>query len=416
MTTLLVVVGIALTLSFIASLLEAILLSASLAYIADLDEAGDPTGRILAAMRERPDDAIVALLTLKTICQTLGSVVAGALAFQIWGDARVAAFCLFLTLTILILSETVPKTMGANHWRALASIGARGIALTVWLMTPLTVPLRLLDRFIGAEGSGAQRVSRAEFEAMTEIDRRQSGLDEDEWEVVTNMMNLDQVTVGEVMTPRIEMVAIPIDAMVNEAMDAMLEEGHLRIPVFSDTIDHIVGVLLARDLWRADREGIQHIREIVRPATFVPFSKPVEDLLRQMREQRIKMAIVLDEYGGTAGLVTLEDLVEEIIGEIQDEHEQEALPFEEEMEGQVRIRGEVALWEVNERFGLDLPENVYDTLGGFVFGQIGRIPDIDDEVETEAGAFRVVAMDGRRITRVAFLPKSPGGDDADVAD
>jgi putative hemolysin len=157
------------------------------------------------------------------------------------------------------------------------------------------------------------------------------------------------------------------------------------------------------------------IRDIVRPATFVPFTKPVEDLIRQMRELRIKMAIVLDEFGGTAGLVTLEDLVEEIIGEIHDEHEQEPLPFEEAMEGQVRIRGEVALWEVNERFGLDLPEDVYDTLGGYVFGQIGRIPGVNDEVEIEGGRFRVVAMDGRRITRVAFIP-IPAGPSRDEDD
>lgn len=212
------------------------------------------------------------------------------------------------------------------------------------------------------------------------------------------------------MTPRIDMVAVPIESGVEQAMEVMLEEGHLRIPVFSESIDHIVGVLLARDLWRADREGIEYIRDIVRPATFVPFSKPVEDLLREMRELRIKMAIVLDEYGGTAGLVTLEDLVEEIIGEIHDEHEQEPLPFEEEKEGEIRIRGEVALWEVNERFDLDLPEDVYDTVGGFVFGQIGRIPEIDDEVITEGGTFRVVAMDGRRITRVAFTPAPPPED------
>jgi putative hemolysin len=275
-------------------------------------------------------------------------------------------------------------------------------------MRPVTTPLRLIDRLIGFRGSEAQRVSRAEFEAMAEIERRQGALDEEEWEVVTNIINLDQVLVGEVMTPRTDMVAIDIDASVNAAMDLMLEEGHLRTPVYRETIDRIVGVLLARDLWRAAREGIHQIREIVRPATFVPYTKPVEDLIRQMREQRIKMAIVLDEFGGTAGLVTLEDLIEEIIGEIQDEHEQEPLPFEDAMEGEVRIRGEVPLWEVNERFDLDLPEDVYDTLGGFVFGQLGRIPDVGDEVPTQGGRFRVVAMDGRRVTRVAFLQDAPG--------
>jgi putative hemolysin len=127
-----------------------------------------------------------------------------------------------------------------------------------------------------------------------------------------------------------------------------------------------------------------------------------------MRQQRIRMAIVLDEFGGTAGLVTLEDLIEEIIGEIQDEHEQEPLPFEEEMQGEVRIRGDVPLWEVNERFGLALPEELYDTIGGFVFGELGRIAEEGDEVGVTGGCFRVVAMDGRRIDRVAFRREEPG--------
>jgi CBS domain containing-hemolysin-like protein len=125
------------------------------------------------------------------------------------------------------------------------------------------------------------------------------------------------------------------------------------------------------------------------------------------------MAIVLDEFGGTAGLVTLEDLIEEIIGEIQDEHEQEPLPFEEEMQGEVRIRGDVSLWEVNERFGLELPEELYDTIGGFVFGELGRIAEEGDEVGVPGGCFRVVAMDGRRIDRVAFrLDEPPEAEEA----
>jgi putative hemolysin len=408
MTELSVVIGVALILSFYCSLLEAVLLSASLSYITELEEAGDRAGLVLARLRERPDAALFSLHTLNTIAIGLGAAIAGARAFQIWQDARVAAFCLLLTLAILLFAEVLPKSVGATHWRRLAHFAARGIPTTIWLLRPITAPLEVLDGMIGVRGSASQRVSRAEFEAMVEIERRQGGLDEEEWEVVANVMNLDQVTVGEVMTPRIGMVAIPVESTVSEAMDLMLEEGHLRMPVFSGSIDRVVGILLARDLWRAAREGIREIRSIIRQPTFIPFTKPVEDLIRQMREQRIKMAIVLDEFGGTAGLVTLEDLVEEIIGEIQDEHEQEPLPFEEEMEGEIRIRGEVPLWEVNERFDLDLPEDVYDTLGGYVFGQIGHIPDVGDEVAARGGRFRVVAMDGRRITRVAFISGEPG--------
>jgi putative hemolysin len=135
-----------------------------------------------------------------------------------------------------------------------------------------------------------------------------------------------------------------------------------------------------------------------------PQTKPVEELIREMRLQRVKMVVVLDEFGGTAGIVTMEDLVEQIVGEIQDEHEQEPLPFEEELEGEIRVRGDVALWEVNERFDLSLPEDQYDTIGGYVFGRLGRIAEVGDEVEVEGFVFRVVAMDGRRIERVAFAP------------
>ena len=414
MTTLVLVLGAALAFAFFSSLLEAILLSASLSYIADLDEEGDPVGRALAHMREDPVAPLLALSTLRTIAITAGSILSGVIAYQLWDG--IAWFCAGAVLLALVIGEVLPRTIGSSHWRNLAPLAARSIPFLRRLMTPLTAPLRLLDRILAAQGREDQRLSKAEFEAMAEIDRRQAGLEEEEWEVVTNVMNLDQVTVGEVMTPRIEMVAIAVDASVGEAMDLMLEEGHLRIPIFGESVDHIAGILLARDLWRADREGISHISGIVRPATFVPSSKRVEDLLREMRELRTKMAIVLDEYGGTAGLVTLEDLVEEIIGEIQDEHEQEPLPFEEDADGEIRIRGEVQLWEVNERFSLDLPEDVFDTIGGFVFGQIGRIPALDDTVETESGSFRVIAMDGRRVTRVAFVPHTSAADEDAEAD
>jgi putative hemolysin len=226
--------------------------------------------------------------------------------------------------------------------------------------------------------------------------------------VVTNVMNLDEVKVGEVMTPRTSIVAVPIDATLENAQAVMLEEGHMRLPVYEGSIDHIVGILLARDLWRAARERVGELREIVRTPRFVPASKPVEDLIKEMRKERIKMAIVLDEFGGTAGLVALEDLIEEIIGEIQDEHEMEPLPFEATASGELRIAGTVPVWEVNERYKLELPEDFYDTIGGFIFGQLGRIAVEGDEVRVAGGVFRVVGMDGRRIDRVAFFPDAGG--------
>jgi CBS domain containing-hemolysin-like protein len=190
----------------------------------------------------------------------------------------------------------------------------------------------------------------------------------------------------------------------------MLDRGHLRLPVYQETLDHVVGLVLARDLWQALQDGLTEVRQILRPVPFAPSSKRVEDLIPEMRQERTKMAIVVDEFGGTAGLVTLEDLIEEIIGEIQDEHENEPLDFLELSGGRVRAWGGVPLREAIEELGFTLgtdEEEGYDTLGGFVFGRLNRIPVVGDQVELENGTLRVVRMRGRRVEYLVFTPREP---------
>lgn len=411
MTTLLLVVGISLGISFMCSILEAVLLSISHSYVAVLQERAHPAGALLARMRANIDEPIAAILTLNTIAHTVGAAMGGAMALEVFGNRWVALFSAVLTLVILVFSEILPKTIGATFWQSLAPLTARILRWMILLMKPVLIPLSLFNRLITPRSRTRSTVSRAELEVLAEIGRREGTIDQDEWEVMTNVMNLDEVRVGQVMTPRTQIIAIPVDAPLGEAQRVMLEEGHLRLPVFEGTIDRVVGVLLARDLWRAATESVSDLRAVLREPTFVPESKPVEDLIREMRRQRIKMAIVLDEFGGTAGLVTLEDLIEEIVGEIQDEHELEPLPFEEEVEGETRINGSVSVAEVNERFDLSLPEESYETLGGYVFGTLGRIAVVGDEVPVAGGVLRVVAMDGRRIERLALITKAAGGVD-----
>lgn len=403
MTTLVAVIGLSLALSFLCSILEAVLLSTTHAFVGVLEERGERAGRILAHMRERIDEPIAAILTLNTIAHTIGASVGGALALQVFGSQWVALFSVLLTLAILILSEILPKTIGATYWQALARPTAYVLSAMIFVMKPILIPLSLISRLISPQGERRPTVSRAELEVLAEIGRREGALDEEEWQVVTNIMNLDRVRVGEVMTPRTQIVAVPVDSTVEHAKHVMITEGHLRMPVYEETIDRVVGILLARDLWSADLEGVTDLRTVMRAPRFVPASKPVEDLIREMRRERIKMSIVLDEFGGTAGLVTLEDLIEEIVGEIQDEHEIEPPPFEQAKHGEVYVAGNVAVWEVNERFELDLPEDLYDTIGGFVFGELGRVARVGDEVRVPQGRFRVETMDGRRIARLAFV-------------
>lgn len=409
MTTLLVVIGLALTISFACSVLEAVLLSTSHSFIAVLRERGDRAGALLADMRESIDQPIAAILTLNTIGNTMGAAVGGGLALRLFGDKWIALFSALLTLAVLMFSEILPKTLGARYWQRLAKPTAYVVRALMFAMKPILVPLAYFNRLITPRGLGVPKVSRAELEALAEMGRLEGEIDQDEWQVVSNVMNLDRVKVSQVMTPRTAMVAIPVETSVKEAQRVMVDEGRLRLPVYEETIDRVVGILLARDLWRADRDGVQDIQAVMRSPRFVPGSKIVEDLLTEMRSERIKMVIVLDEFGGTAGLVTLEDLIEEIVGEIHDEHEHEPLPFEEATNGELLIGGGVAVHDVNERCDLDLPEDVTDTIGGYVFGRLGRVAVVGDEISVQGGRFRVGSIEGRRIRIVSFRKDSRSG-------
>jgi putative hemolysin len=408
MTTLFTVLGVALATSFLCSILEAVFLSVTHSHIAVLQERGEWTGHWLAAAQKKVDEPIAAILTLNTIAHTVGAALGGAMAAEVFGSAWVGLFSAILTLIILLLTEIVPKTVGATYWRRLAKPTAYVLRFLVVVMKPILVPLRLFSSLLTPR-SERPTISRAELEVMAEIGLREGTLDEDEWQVVTNIIRLDEISLGEVMTPRTDMIAVPVEATVEQAKEAMLEHGHLRLPVYEGSLDKISGVLIARDLWRADRDGVHNVRDIVRPLPFAPASKPVEDLIPEMREARTKMAIVVDEFGGTAGLVTLEDLIEEIIGEIQDEHEHdEPEAFVDLPGGRVRIWGGVPLREAAEHLGFEpgLEEGEdYDSLGGLVFGRLNRIPEVDDQIEVDSGSLRVVKMRGRRVEYLHFIPR-----------
>jgi putative hemolysin len=404
-TTLAWVLTATLAISFLCSILEAVLLSITHAHVVMLQEQESRAGDLLADLRQKIDEPIAAILTLNTIAHTMGATLAGGLALQAFGEPWMAAFSAGLTLAILIITEIIPKTVGATFWPTLATPAAYVLRGMILVMKPVLVPLSLFTRAIAGSSAHRPTVSRAELEVLAEIGRREGTLDEAEWRVVSNVIRLDEVTVGEVMTPRTDMVAVPIDATVDQAKNIMLDHGHLRLPVFDGSLDHIAGLLLARDLWQADRQGLRHIRDIVRTPFFAPSSKPVEDLIPEMRVQRNKMAIVLDEFGGTAGLVTLEDLIEEIIGEIQDEHEaHEPEDFHPIEHGRMRIWCGVPVREVNDRLDLDLAEDPHDTLGGLLFGALNRVGRVGDVIDVNGGSFRITRMKGRRIEYAVYTP------------
>ncbi len=418
MTTLLWVLGISLSISFLCSILEAVLLSVSHSYVAVLKDRGDKAGAILEKMQRKIDEPIAAILTLNTIAHTMGATMGGAMALTVFGDKWMALFSGVLTFVILVFSEIIPKTLGATFWKRLAGPTAWTLKVLIWAMWIIIKPLSVINRLITPK-THRPTISRAELAVLAEIGRREGQIDESEWKVMTNVMNLDQIPVGAVMTPRTEIVAVPINATVEEAKALVLDEGHMRLPVYKDGLDNVQGILLARDLWQAERNGLRNIRDIVRPAHFAPASKPVEMLIPEMQRGRTSIVIVLDEFGGTAGLATFEDLIEEIVGDIQDEHNvDEPVKFQTLEGGKTRIWGGVQIREVNEFLDLNLPEETHDTLAGHIFGELGRVGRIGDEITDgeagNAGCFRIIGMKGRRIEFVVHVEE--GGPSTEMAD
>jgi CBS domain containing-hemolysin-like protein len=221
--------------------------------------------------------------------------------------------------------------------------------------------------------------------------------------MIYSIFQLSQTLAREIMVPRIDMLALEAQTPLVEAVDALLQSGHSRVPVYEETVDKTLGLLYVKDLLRAWREGNQpgSLHELLRPAYFVPEAKKVDELLAEMQSQRIHMAVVVDEYGGVAGLVTLEDIVEEILGEIRDEYDQgEEAPYQVLKNGETLFLGRVDLDDFNEIMGSELPKDEADTLGGYIYSQVGRVPSVGEVVQKDNLVLTVEQVSARRIRKV----------------
>jgi putative hemolysin len=233
-----------------------------------------------------------------------------------------------------------------------------------------------------------------------------------EREMIRGIISLEATSVHEIMVPRIDVVAVSIEDTLDEVIRVMMERGYSRIPLFEETIDDVVGVLYAKDIMRhlatdnVDRSA-QNLRDLARPPFFVPESKRVDELLADMRANRVHLAIVVDEYGGTAGIVTIEDMLEEIVGEIEDEYDREEPTIEKVDETEVIVDARVSIDDLNELLGLHIEGEDFDTVGGFVYHELGRIPLAGDEVQWDGLRMRVLSVLGRRIKKVRVTKERP---------
>lgn len=238
---------------------------------------------------------------------------------------------------------------------------------------------------------------------LMQVNDERSDIDERAKDMIAGILEMDDTVVREVMVPRIDMVTLPVDASLHAALEAIFACGHSRIPVYEENVDVIVGLLYAKDLLHCVRDTRSDIsiRELLRPAHFVPASKKVNQLLRELQQQRIHLAMVVDEYGGIAGLVTLEDIIEEIFGEIQDEYDvNEAFQYQAAGEHAYLINAMLDMDSLAELLGVDLADEDADTLGGLIYSRLGHVPEVGESIELDGWRLQVLSLDGRRIEQV----------------
>ena len=332
------------------------------------------------------------------------------------------------TLVTLVASVMLPSALTRHAGEVIVATAVRPLHTLRWIMWPITRLMHFLDRLVlRTVGAAAipedDRIEKMGLEITQEIlsvmeEGEKEGLvDEEEREMIQSVISFRTTTAGQIMTPRPEIVAIEAASSLAEIKEVLEESGHSRIPVYDDSMDQIVGVLYARDLLKLLGEPMEkfNIRSAVRPAFYVPDTKPLRDVLHDFRAQKVHMAIVLDEYGTTSGVVTIEDVLEELVGDISDEHEpSEPAPLRKIDERSVDVDARFYVDELNRKTGLDLPEDAgYDTLGGFVSTTAGRILQKGQSITHDGATFTVLEAEPHRVTRVKIdLPLAPSPGDA----
>jgi CBS domain containing-hemolysin-like protein len=344
----------------------------------------------------------------RTIASLLIQVFYGLPApWDVVATHAVASTVAFASITFLhiVLGELAPKSIAllfpeiTSLWTAAPLIGFSK------LFTPfiklLNGAANLLLRLVGLRApTEMERVHRPEEIEMLALQSYQHGsLKEEPLDMIRGVFDLSERSVADVMTPRTRMTAIPMSTSLEEAVDVIVRSGYARVPIYELSPDHMRGFVLARDVWRAYRDDGQRLSDLLRPLLFVPTTKDLESLLIAMRDQRHHIAIAVDEFGGTAGLVTIEDLLEQIVGEIHDEHETDEETIRD-LNGEIHVAGGVSLFELNDRFALDLPSSEFATIAGYAMDRLGRVAEVGDVVEFDGGKMRVVEMSGRRIDQL----------------
>jgi len=375
-----------------------------------LAESGSKSGKSLAMLAENPTIWVNPLLLTVNVFQTVQATLTGIVAGRLFGPTGVVVGVALNVVVFFVLAEAVPKTYAVLYPVRGALVTGRPIAMLVRFW-PLRVASSLLIRLTNVivKGEGLKLgpfVAEQEFLGIIEAAAKDSVIEHEERELIKSVIEFGDTTVREIMVPRPDVVHVDDHLSVKDALDLAVHEGFSRLPVMKkddNDEDDVIGVITVKDLIVAERngEGLKRVDSLVRSVDVVPESKPVADVMRSMQASKFHMVMVADEYGTIIGLVTLEDCLEELVGEIVDEHDDEEEPsFSKVAPGEYVFIGSLPISELNEHLNLQVPDGEYDTIGGYVFGVLGHVPDVGESVNIDGWVLSVEVLDGRRIQQL----------------
>ena len=383
---------------------------------AALAEKGVKSGKALVRLAEHPTMWVNPLLLTVNVCQTVQATLMGIVAGRLFGAAGVAIGVAINVVLFFVLAEAVPKTYALLHPVKGATITARPIELLVrfWPLRIASNALIKLTNII-VKGEGLKQgpfIGEQEFLGIVEAAAQDSVIEHEERELIESVIEFGDTVVREIMVPRPDVVFIDDTLTVSEALDRAVEEGFSRLPIFrkdEDDVDDVEGIVYVKDLVIAERSGHgkESVRVLMREVEVVPESKLVADLMRNMQAKKFHMVMVADEYGIIAGLATLEDCLEELVGEIVDEHDDEEEIMQRLQNGDYLVVGSTPISKINDDLEMKIPETEYDTIGGFIFGMLGHVPVVGESVDNAGWRFSAEVLDGRRIQQVRVSMITP---------
>jgi CBS domain containing-hemolysin-like protein len=376
-----------------------------------LREEGRRNAALLEQIQSDPSRYLNAIRLAVMFAQNGSVILVALLSTAYFGNLGVALVSVGFTVAYFVLVEAMSRTLGILHGDRAALI----LAPVVWLLgRVLAPPTRLLIGVANVllPGKGLKQgpfVSEQDSRSMAEVGAEEAGIEETERKMIHSIFAFGGTLVGEIMVPRPDIVAIEVASTLHAALDTIVEHDVSRVPVYRSELDRVEGILYAKDAFKAlhRRQSDIVLPTLIRAAHFVPKSKKASELLRQMQSEQFHMAIVIDEYGSAAGLVTLEDLLEEVVGEIADEHDVEERDVEPLGDGRYRLDASVSIHELNELLGTDFPRDRWNTVGGLMFGMLGTIPTQGQVVALQGFSFTAEKVQGRRVTTVLVTSDVP---------